>query len=84
MATTWEQVRIKGENITPDLLIWRRYKRPAPRMLELMLDSNPAMTYALAAGPYIPVGMVVSIPIDSEILKGTPVQIKAVRLYGEI
>jgi phage tail protein X len=84
MAITYEHVRIRGENIAPDLLIWRRYKRPAPGVLELFLAANPQVEQALSAGPYLPVGVVVAIPIDSEIFEGRPAQENSIRLYGEV
>jgi phage tail protein X len=82
--TSWERVRIRGENIAPDLLIWRRYKRPAPGMLEAFLSANPQVETALSEGPYLPVGVVVAIPIDLDILNGQPQQQNSIRLYGDV
>ena len=78
----FEQVRIRGEGVAPDLLIWRRYKRPAPGVREKFLDMNPHVHEALASGPFLPVGVVVKIPIDPAILNGAPVVRSVVRLYG--
>lgn len=69
-VTSYEIVRISGDNITPSLLVWRRYKRPAPGMLGLFLDINPQLARALGESPYLPVGVLVKIPIDDEILSG--------------
>lgn len=80
---TYEEVRIRGEGVAPDLLIWRRYKRPAPGIREKFLDMNPHIHEALAAGPFLPVGAVVRIPIDLDILTGAPGTRKVVRLWGE-
>lgn len=81
--TKFETVRIRGEGVAPDLLIWRRYKRPAPGVLEAFLDMNPHILPALALGPFLPIGELVRIPIDQKILEGTPRSTRVVRLYGE-
>jgi phage tail protein X len=80
---TYELVRILGDNITPDLLVWRRYKRPAPGVLRLLMLANPAMVNALGDGPYIPVGTIVQLPIVAEVLTGRPSTQSVVRLYGD-
>jgi hypothetical protein len=79
---SWETVRIKGENITPDLLIWRRYKRPADGMMELFEAMNPHVLQDLAVSPYLAVGSLVSVPVDSDILEGTPTRGTTITLYG--
>jgi phage tail protein X len=86
MATiTWEYVQIQGDNITPARLLWRRYKRPGRGMLGLFLDANPELSAkdVLGAGPFLPVGAVVRIPIDTDLLAGKPPPLKQIRLYGE-
>lgn len=82
MAITFERIRIKGENVAPDNLLWRRYKRPFPGMLEMFLDINPQVHEALAAGPFLPVGVVVVIPIDSRITSDAPMSLAVERLWG--
>lgn len=79
---TWETVRIRGEGIAPDLLIWRRYKMPSPLMLELMLDRNPQIMEDLAVGPYLAVGRIIHVPIDRDILEDRPVQAPSINLFG--
>jgi phage tail protein X len=82
MALTYETVQISGDRITPSLLIWRRYRRPAPGMLGLFLRANPAAAVAVAGQPFLPIGMKVMVPIDSEILSGAPIYRQTVKLYG--
>jgi phage tail protein X len=84
MIESYETVRIKGEEITPDLLIWRRYKRPAPGVLEAFLAKNPQAHAALRSGPYLAVGEVVFLPIDPDILNGRPANVPVVRLWGTV
>jgi hypothetical protein len=83
MIQSYETVRVRGENITPDLLIWRRYKVPADHVLEDFLRVNPQAHPALAVGPFLAVGTVVRIPIDPDILSGRPGTTTVVRLYGD-
>lgn len=66
---TYENVVINGEQITPDLLIWRRYKVPSRGVVEIFLDINPHLRAALAAGPYLPIGVGVVIPIIASIIE---------------
>lgn len=55
-----ETIVIKGEGITVDLLVWRRYRRPIPGMVEKVLALNPGLA---ACGPYLPLGRAVKLPI---------------------
>lgn len=82
MPITYEYVEIKAENVTPDSLVFRRYKRRAPGILALFEEVNPRIMPALKVGPFIPVGTVVAIPIDSAILKDEPTVVSAPRLWG--
>ena len=84
MIESYETVRIRGEQITPDLLIWRRYKRPAEGILEAFLAKNPQAHKALRTSPFLDVGLVVFIPIDPDILNGRPANVPVVRLYGTV
>ncbi|HVX58055.1 MAG TPA: tail protein X [Candidatus Saccharimonadales bacterium] len=71
-VTGYELVQITGDGVTADLIIWRRYRRPAPGILEIMLDSNPQLAYVHRYTPFIPPGTYVRIPIDPDILAGKP------------
>jgi phage tail protein X len=78
----WEAVVIEGDNITPSLLVWRRYKRPAAGVLENMLDMNPDLIELLSQSPYFPVGAIVRVPIDQAAISGAPRSVKQVTLWG--
>lgn len=71
-VTSFELVEVQGDGVTADLLVWRRYMRPAPGILEIMLDSNPQLAYVHRYTPFIPPGTYVRIPIDSDLLAGRP------------
>jgi phage tail protein X len=69
---SFELVQIVGEGVTADLLVWRRYRRPAPGILEIMLDANPQLAYVHRFTPFLPPGIYVRVPIDPDILAGKP------------
>jgi phage tail protein X len=52
-------VKVAGEGISVDLLIWRKFKRSMPGLLEQVLDVNPGLA---ALGPILPIGTVVKLP----------------------
>jgi phage tail protein X len=71
-----EMIRVAGDGISVDLLIWRKYKRPMPGFLEQVLDINPGLA---ALGPILPIGTVVRFPN----VKPPPVaQLAVVRLWA--
>lgn len=82
MISSYDYVEVQGEKITADLLVWRRYKRLAPGILEAMLDANPILSKVHVFGPFLPIGLVVRIPIDTDILRGMPSTQHTVTLYG--
>lgn len=80
---SYEIVSVAGEFITADLLVWRRYRRRAPGVLEEMLDANPHLATIHRETPFLPVGAQVRIPIDPDILAGRPKTIDYVYLWGK-
>lgn len=72
-----ESIKVVGDNVTVDLLIWRRFKTRTPKLVERTLELNPGLA---DAGFFIPPGTVVLIPIDPP--SKSPVQRKPVRLWG--
>lgn len=80
---SWELLTIHGDNITADLIIWRRYRMNAPGMVELMLDQNPQLAAIHKTTPFIPPGTVVKIPVDSAILAQWPGASKPISLFGQ-
>lgn len=68
-------IKVAGDGVSVDLLIWRRYKRPMPGLLERVLDINPGLA---ALGPILPVGTPVKLPT----VKPPPVpELAVVRLW---
>jgi phage tail protein X len=51
---------VEGE-VMLDNIIWRRYRRQTPGLLERTLDINPGLA---ALGPFIPHGTVILLPIE--------------------
>jgi len=66
MADLTETITVQGEGITVSRLIWRRFHRPMPGLVERVLDMNPGLA---DLGPYLPLGTKVAIPVPTE---GTP------------
>ena len=68
-------IKVAGDGISVDLLIWRKYTRPMPGLLEQVLDINPGLA---ALGPILPIGTVVKLPT----VKPPPVtELAVVRLW---
>lgn len=81
-AGPWEAVVVEADNLTPSLLVWRRYKRPAHGVLENLLDMNPDLIELLSKSPYFPVGAIVRVPVDPAAIIGAPKSVKQVTLWG--
>lgn len=75
MATT-ETIVIKGDELTIDLILYRRFKRPMPGLFERVLDMNRDIA---ETGPFLPLGAKLVIPIDAPAT--TPAVSPAVRLW---
>jgi len=82
-AGPWEVVIVESDNLTPSLLVWRRYKRPARGVLENLLDMNPDLIEGLSQSPYFPVGAIVRVPVDQAAISGAPQTIKLATLWGK-
>ncbi len=60
MTTISETVTVEGDDITLSLIVWRRFKRPMPGLVEAILDQN----FGLAElGQTLPVGTVFQMPV---------------------
>ena len=55
-----ERIVVNADGITLPLLIWRRFRRPMPGLVEKALDINPGLA---AQGPFIVPGTAVLLPI---------------------
>ncbi|MGA0615956.1 tail protein X [Paracoccus sp. KR1-242] len=58
-----EAVTVKGDGLTLSLLVWRRFRKPMPGLVEQILDLNQGLA---ALGPILPFGTVVRMPIPVE------------------
>lgn len=74
-----ETITIRGDGITVDLLLWRRYGVRGKSLVEQTLDTNPGLA---ALGPYLPHGTIVNLP-DLPPVAARPAR-KAVSLFGVV
>jgi phage tail protein X len=79
----FELVEVATEYVTADLIIWKRYRNRAPGMVELMCDANPQMAYAHRVSCFLPVGMLLRVPIDPTLLAGKPVPMSTDSLWTD-
>lgn len=68
--TGFELVVVTSDYVTADLMVWKRYRRPAPGIVEAMLDANPQLALIHQSTPFIPVGTYVRVPIDLSLMAG--------------
>lgn len=54
-----ESVTVKGEGLTLDLILWRRYGVRGRSLVEAALAANPGLAML---GPELPLGTVIIIP----------------------
>lgn len=71
-----EIVTVRGEAITLDLLLWRRYGVRGQGLVEEALDINPGLA---ALGPVLPLETVVVLP---ELPAQTTPAVTVVSLFG--
>ena len=57
-----ERFTVEGDGITVSLLVWRRFRRPMPGLVEIILERNPGLA---GLGPILPVGTVLEIPVPT-------------------
>ena len=81
-VSSYDLVTVGSDYITADIILWRRYRNKATKMLERMLDDNPHLAKAHRYSPFIPVMTQVRIPIDYEALSGAPQAKSSVVLWG--
>lgn len=61
MATT-ETYVAATDGVAIDSMVWRRFRKPMPGLVERILDLNPGLA---DLGPLLPAGTTVVIPIDA-------------------
>jgi phage tail protein X len=57
-----EPVTVEGEFITVSLIVWRRFKRPMPGLVEQIHDINPGLA---VLGAYLPVSTTFDVPVPA-------------------
>ena len=57
-----ERITVMGDDLTVSLIVWRRFKRPMPGLVEQTLDLNPGLA---DLGHYLPVGTQFMLPIPT-------------------
>ena len=57
-----EPITVEGEFITVSLIVWRRFRRPMPGLVEQVHDMNPGLA---DLGAYLPVGTTFNLPIPT-------------------
>ena len=62
MSEIKETVTVAGDVVTVSLIVWRRFKRPMPGLVETIFDINPGLA---DLGPFLPVGTVFTMPIPT-------------------
>lgn len=64
-----ETVTVEGDGLTVSVIVWRRFKRPMPALVEAIYDLNPGLA---DLGQTLPVGtsfdMPIPIPREQQVL----------------
>lgn len=71
-----ETITVRGENITLDLLLWRRFGVRGRSLVEKTLDRNQNLA---AKGTYLPLGTVVELP---DLIDTSTTSRRVVSLFG--
>lgn len=75
MSTIRETVTVEGDELTLSLIVWRRFKKPMPGLLEQILDANPGLA---DLGSFLPLGTIFEMPVP--VLQENPV-LDPIRLW---
>jgi phage tail protein X len=62
MTSIIERVTVEGEEITLSLLVWRRFRRPVPGLIEQILDRNVGLA---DLGAELPPGTVLDLLVPA-------------------
>jgi phage tail protein X len=63
MSVDFEPVIVQGEGLTVSLIVWRRFRRPMPGVVEAILTATPGLA---DLGHVLPLGTRFSIPVPQE------------------
>lgn len=81
---SYDLITVSSAYVTIDLIVWQRYRMRTRGLVELTMDVNPHLAKLHKFSPFLPVGTQVRIPIDPEIMKGTPKPQHTIQIYGRI
>jgi phage tail protein X len=70
-----EPVTVEGEFITVSLIVWRRFRRPMPGLVEQIHDINPGLS---ELGAFQPVGATFDMPVPTP---REPLVLEPIRLW---
>jgi phage tail protein X len=70
--TSFELVQVMTDYVTADLICWKRYRQKCPGIVEVLIDANPQLAFAHRRSPFIPVGVLLRVPIDPSLILGKP------------
>jgi phage tail protein X len=74
---TIETVTVQTDGMTASLIVWRRFRRAMPGVVERLYELNPGLA---DAGVILPIGAVIKLPIPAG---GTnPADVTPVRLWS--
>lgn len=62
MSDLVEPITVEGDFITVSLIVWRRFKRPMPGLVEKTLTINPGLA---DLGSFLPVGTAFNLPVPA-------------------
>lgn len=62
MSEIIEPVTVEGDFITVPLIVWRRFRRPMPGLVEKIHDMNPGLA---GLGAFLPVGTTFNLPVPA-------------------
>jgi phage tail protein X len=60
MEQVTETMTVEGEHLTVSLMVWRRFHRPMPGLVEQIVDMNPGLA---ELGEFLPLGTTFAMPI---------------------
>lgn len=70
---TYETYTVRSEGLSVDLILWQRFQRPMPGLFERLMDL-PANQHLEHSGfVIVPVGTVITIPIEEQPAHQAPV-----------
>lgn len=84
MITGYMLVQVGSDFVTADMIVWNLYRRPAYGIVEAMLDVNPQLAYVHRLTPFIPPGVFLRVPVDPDLMKGTPPARQPSNLWPDI